>query len=129
MYVILHMLSLLSFKNQWMQFPRAVKAHLVSSGWISTCCHCCFTKQWMLFFPSCHCSLSKNNGCCFLCILTSHLRGSRWIFICCHCCFTKQWMCFSTCCQWSLSKSSGFGFLYVFIAHLISSGWISMLLL
>ena len=30
-------------------FSCPVKAHLVSTGWISICCHCCFTKQWIWF--------------------------------------------------------------------------------
>ena len=82
---VLHMLSLLCAK-QCMGYSTcchcslsnisgcssscALKAHLLSTGWISICCHCCFTRQWMWFstwyncpfskssgwFPSCHCS-------------------------------------------------------------------------
>ena len=111
--VVFHMLSLPSLKNQWMEF--------------SLCCQAIFSKQWMWFFTSCHCSLSKNNRCCFPCIVTSHLRESGWISIFCHCCFTKQWMWFSTCCHCPFSKCNGFRFPCVFSSHLISSRWFSML--
>ena len=54
-----------------------VKAHSLSTGWISICCQCCSTKQWDAVFhmslwkcslsqkasdgvPSCHCSELSN---------------------------------------------------------------------
>ena len=49
----------------------------------------------MWFSTCCRYSLSKSNGYCFPCIVTSHLISSGWISICCSCCFTRQWICFS----------------------------------
>ena len=71
-------------------FSCAVKAHLVRSGWISICCHCCFTKQWMWFSTCCQCPLSNISGCSFSCAFKAHLLSTGWISICCYCCFTKQ---------------------------------------
>ena len=111
--VVLHMLSLLSLKEQWMLFSMCNKQwidfnmlsllfhqaadvifHILSlpsfkNQWMqfSLCCQGTFSKQWMWFFTSCHWSFLKNNECCFPCIVTSHLRGSGWISICYHCCF------------------------------------------
>ena len=117
-------------------FSCAFKAHLLSTGWISICYYCCFTKQWMRFSTCCHCPLSKNSlfgsrfiftvhvissgwfqlcfhcvpsdisGPSFSCYVRALSLSTGWISICCQCCSTKQWMRFSTC-HCPLSKSSG----------------------
>ena len=51
--------------------------YLLSTGWISTCYYCCFTKQWMWFSTCCHCPPSKN---------------WVWFSVCFHCTLNKQWM-------------------------------------
>ena len=91
-------------------FSCVFKAHLVSSGWISICCHCCFTKQWMWFSTCCHCPLSKSSGFGFLFVFTADLISSEWFsimfsllsfknpwaqfFLFCQGIFSKKWMDF-----------------------------------
>ena len=98
------MLSLLYFKNQWMQ--------------LSLCCQGTFSKQWMDFYMLSllfHLAVDmifhklplfpfKEQWMLFS--MCCHITFNRqWmISICCHCCFTKQWMWFSTCCHYPLSK-------------------------
>ena len=65
-------LSLPYFKNSD-GFSCVVTAHLISSGWISICCHCCFTNQWMWFSICLNCFLSKSREYCFQCVITAHL--------------------------------------------------------
>ena len=93
---VFHMLSLLCTKQcmgfstcchcslsniSGCSFSCVFKAHLVSSGWISICCHCCFTKQWMWFSTCCHCPLSKSSGFGFPFVFTAHLISSEWFSI------------------------------------------------
>ena len=54
----LHTCCLYSLRNQWMQLCLCCTAYLVSSGWISTSCPCCFTSQWIWFSMFCHYTLS-----------------------------------------------------------------------
>ena len=121
MCLIFYMLSLLSFKNQLMQF--------------FLCCQDTFSKQWMDFYMlplQFHLAVDvvfhklpllsfKEQWMLFpMCYHITSIR--QWmIFICCHYCFTNQCLWLSTCCDYPLSKSSGFGFLCVFTAHLINS--------
>ena len=105
--VVCHMLSLLSFKEQRIYFSMCSHSTLICNGWIFICCNHCFTMQWMCSSTCCHWSLSKNNGYCFLSVVTEHLISSRWISICCYCCFTMEWMWFFICCHCSLSKNNG----------------------
>ena len=90
-------LSLLSLKEQWMQF--------------SMCSHGMFNKQWvefnmlsLLFHHAVHLILHMwsllsfkeqwvlLSMCCFPCVVTAHLISSGWNSICSHHCLTTQWM-------------------------------------
>ena len=85
--LILHMLLLLSLKEQWMLF------HM--------CCHRTFSKHWMdfhmlsllfqfavdvVFHMLSICPLSKISGFCFLYVVSTHLISSGWFSICYHFC-------------------------------------------
>ena len=74
-----------SLSNSGCSLSCAFKAHLVSSGWISICCDCCFTKQWMWFSTCCQYSLSQKSGFGFMCVFTAHLINSGKRSICCYC--------------------------------------------
>ena len=102
MNVIFHMLPMLSFKEHWLnKEPCVVTAHSISSGWISICCHCCFTMHCMWFSTCCHSPLSKSNGFCFPCVVIAHMLSllsfkNQWMqfSLCCHCILSRQWMVF-----------------------------------
>ena len=86
-------------------FSCAVKAHLVSSGWISICCHCSFTKQWMWFSTCCHCTLSKSSGFGSRFVFTAHLISGWFSIIFSLLSFRNRWIQFFLFCQGTFSKS------------------------
>ena len=78
-----------------------VAAYLISSGWISICCHCCFIMHCMWFSTCCHCPLSKSNGFGFPWVVIAHMLSllsfkNHWLqfSLCCHCILSRQWMVF-----------------------------------
>ena len=106
-------------------FSCTFKAHLVSSGWISICCHCCFTKHWMWFSTCCRYPLSKKwiwFSVSFYSTLNKQWKVFHMFSLLC----TKQCMGFFTCCHCSLSNISGYSFSCPVKAHLVSTGWISI---
>ena len=79
--------------------------YLLSTGWISTCCYCCFTKQWMWFSTCCHCPPSKNSGFGSQFVFTAHLISSGWFSIMFSLLsFRNQWIQFFSFCQGTFSK-------------------------
>ena len=115
------MVSLPYFKNSD-GFSCVVTAHLISSGWISICCHCCFTNQWMWFSICLDCFLSKSREYCFQCVITAHLISIGCISI-------NVVNAVSLNSEYGfldVSKSIGYGF-HVFTAYLITSEWILIL--
>ena len=111
-----------SLSNSGCSLSCAFKAHLVSSGWISICCDCCFTKQWMWFSTCCQYSLSKKWVWLYVCFhstLNKQWKAFHMLLLLC----TKQCMGFSTCCHCSLSNISRCSFSCAVKAHLVSSGW------
>ena len=110
-------------KNNGCYFPCVVTANLISSRWISICCHYCFTKQWMWFSICCHYPLSKKQiwfSVCFHSTLNKQWKVFHMLSLLC----TKQCMGFSTCCHCYLSNISRCSFSCAVKAHLVSSGWI-----
>ena len=110
--MIFHMLSLPSFKKQWI--------------WFSLYCHCCLTKQWMWFFTFCLWSHSQSSECSFPCAATNYLVSSG--------CISRNAstaVLLSSECRFLhvvtvLFQKSVDGFSCVVTAHSISSGWISI---
>ena len=87
-----------------------VTAHLISSGWISICCHYCFTMHCMWFSTCCHCPLSKSNGFGFSCVVIAHILSLL--------SFKNQWLQFSLYCHYILSRQWMFFHMLSLLFHL-----------
>ena len=103
-------------------FCCAFKAHLLSTGWISISCHCCFTKQWMWFSTCCHYPLSKSSGFGFPHIVTALSQKAVDGFPSCHCSELSSGWGFPHVVTALFQNISGCSFSCVFKAHLVNSG-------